>query len=102
WFVAGVIVRVRLLSLPPNTIALVGIRAELVEATERMSSLADVSTSAMVNGTGPMTLSSSLVWARIEEINGKSFTGLTETRNEDAAVAPSGSSTVMVTRLVPN
>src|SRR6266567_1650452 len=76
-FPAGVIFTVRLLWAPPKTMLVMGTRLESEEVAERISALAGVSASPMLNGIGLVAVSSAVVWLVIVEMVGRPLTAKT-------------------------
>src|SRR6266403_610993 len=71
--VSGVIVAVRLLSLPPKTMLLVGTRLAFEDAAERMSAEEGVSASPIIKAIGPVGVFSSVLWGAMAEMVGRPF-----------------------------
>src|SRR5205814_1331078 len=77
WFVAGVIVTVRLDPLPPKTMLLTGTSVGLEDDALRTRLEAGVSTSPTVKPIGPEEVSWLIAASGMFEIVGGSFTGVT-------------------------
>ena len=96
WLVSGWSVTVRLLPKPPSEIDESGMSAGLPEVISRLSCEADVSGSEMVKASGPMMVSSRMVWFVMEEIVGGWFVNgcgaplpwKSETTSDALSVAP--------------
>ena len=100
WLAAGVMVTVRLLSVPPKTIPLGGTSPGLDELLLNWRLPADVCASPIVKGKGPAVAPINVVWFGISEIvggvsaapqSGNSFTSRVVDK-------PAGSVTVSTTR----
>src|ERR1043166_2868701 len=80
WLVAGVMMRARLVPLPPKTMFAVGTRVRLEEVPLTVRLAAAVSTSPIMKGITPVEVSSLMVWFGMAEMTGASFTELTVRR----------------------
>src|ERR1051325_2775881 len=97
WFVAGVIVTVRLAPLPPNTMLWVGMSVGFDEPAVKVRLPAAVSTSPIVKLMAPVEVSSLIVRSVVWEMVGRSFTEVTvRTKVSLAVEEPSLTVTVMV------
>ena len=101
WFVAGVMVTVRLAPLPPKVMFALGTSAVTDDPPDTLNAADGVSTSPMVNEIAPVPVSSSMARFARSVITGGSFTGVTVSRKVLVAVAPSPSVTIRVIIVVP-
>src|SRR5687767_15213900 len=100
WLATGDTSTVRLAPLRPIKIRSSGTSARLSEFTLKVSCSGAVSGSLIVNGIGPVLVSSLIVWLGMSEIDGPSLTGFTTTVNVSLAdIDPS--LTVTVINAVP-
>src|SRR5437588_166769 len=98
WLVAGVTVTVRLEPLPPKTMLLTGTSVGLDDVALSTRLLAAVSASPMVKLSGPVDVSSAVVWsAMFDIVGGELLAGVTVSRKVSLAVdEPSFTVTVIV------
>src|ERR1043166_1164622 len=100
WLVAGRMVTVRLLPVPPNVMLVSGTKVRSEETADRVRLAGGVSKSFTTKGIGAVAVSWGVVWSAMAEMVGGSFTGVTVRRKERVAlVRPS--LTVSVILFVP-
>src|SRR4051794_45769 len=102
WLVAGVMIKPRLVPLPPNTRFPLGTNIGLDELPVTTRLPAGVSTSPIVKAITGVTVSSGMVWPAIVEMVGASFTGFTVSTKFVLTDPNAVSVTEIVIVVVPN